>query len=213
MTLPYLLTQKNKYPIGILGLTFSTSLYSFTNQFQFIEPRLLPYGFLNQTIPFVPETIWIYVTHALLFICAYITAKNLENLNKFFYAFLSMQIITCAFFLFFPTVFPRELFPLDQNQMDTFTFMLFDFIHKIDTPANCFPSQHVASVYLASFIFLNDRKKLFPIFFTWATLISISTVTTKQHYITDVPAGALVALFCYWVFYKKVKYTRTLLAA
>jgi len=206
INLPHLLTQKNKYIIGIAGLTFSTSLYSFTNQIQFFHAQNLPYGPVNKMIPFIPESIWIYLTHSILFISAYLYAKDIKNLNKYFYAFLTMQLITCGIFLIFPTTFPRENYPLLAENMDAWTYLVFKMARLLDTPANCFPSQHVASVYLASFLFLEDRKNAFPFFFIWATLISITTLTTKQHYLADIPSGLLVAVFCYWLFFKKIKY-------
>jgi membrane-associated phospholipid phosphatase len=58
-------------------------------------------------------------------------------------------------------------------------------------------------VYLSSFAFLSEnRRRAFGIFFCWSTLIALSTLTTKQHYLADIVSGLTLAVpVFYWFHY------------
>jgi hypothetical protein len=69
-------------------------------------------------------------------------------------------------------------------------------------PYACLPSMHVALSALPAFLSLSTRRLtgLKFLFVASAVLITISTVTYKEHYVLDAVAGAALALasFCYW---------------
>jgi len=204
-TLPEFLTERNKIPAAIVWVLVAAIMYGITNRYPLHAPQMLPMSWVDEVVPFMPHTVWIYWSNYLIFAVAYLTAKDLGNLSRYFYASIAMQIITCVFFLLWPTTFPRSLFPIG-TELDAPTLWIFNALRHQDTPNNCFPSQHVASVVLTSFIFLHEQIEKFPFFFAWALLISISTVTTKQHYAADVWSGFLVAFISYLVFFHWVRY-------
>jgi membrane-associated phospholipid phosphatase len=204
-SLPVFMTEQNKYPIG-LGLAFvATLLYMTANHFHFFAPQLLPMSWVDTLVPFLPNTVWIYVSEYVFFVAVYLTCRDLVNLNKYFYSFLVLQTISVLIFWIWPTTYPRELFPLPED-LNRITYVVFSALRITDTPANCCPSLHVSSVYLSSFIFLDDQKKKFPLFFLWGTAIALSTLTTKQHYLIDVVTGFLMAILTYWIFHKYISY-------
>jgi membrane-associated phospholipid phosphatase len=159
----------------------------------------------DKAIPFLPHTVWIYTSEMFLFFSVYILSKDIVNANKYLYSFLALQIVSVAIFMAWPTTYPRELYPLPLD-LDPWTTHIFNNLRGIDSPANCLPSLHVSSVYLSSFVYLDEQKKKFPFFFGWATAIALSTLTTKQHYIIDVVAGFGIALLMYLIFHRYVKY-------
>ncbi len=66
-------------------------------------------------------------------------------------------------------------------------------LFEIDPGFNIFPSLHVANVLLIAAVLARfDRRFAVPAWI-WAILVSISTVTVKQHYAVDVLAGATLA--------------------
>ncbi|MBI2711677.1 MAG: phosphatase PAP2 family protein [Bdellovibrio sp.] len=203
--LPIFLTKKNKYPYGVVLFVLAALLYLPSNHIHFFEPRLLPFWWIDRAVPFIPETVWIYTSEYYFFIVVYLTCKDIVNLNKYFYSFLVLQAVCVLMFWVWPTTYPRDIFPLPSD-LDPLTHFIFSSLRAADTPANCCPSLHVSSVYLSSFIFLDDQRKKFPFFFLWATAIAVTTLTTKQHYLVDVIAGLLMALLSYWVFHKYVPY-------
>lgn len=203
--LPLFLTAKNKYPVSIVVGIVATAMYLTSNHIHLFEPQLLPMSWMDRAVPFVPETVWIYVTEFFLFFGTYILSRDLRNANKYLYSFLALQTTSVFIFVMWPTTYPRDLFPLTDD-LDSLTYALFSHLRVTDSPANCAPSLHVSSCYLSSFVFLDEQRKKFPIFFGWATLIAISTLTTKQHYIVDVLLGFLFAVTFYWIFHRWVPY-------
>jgi membrane-associated phospholipid phosphatase len=59
---------------------------------------------------------------------------------------------------------------------------------------------HVASSYLAALSLSTRSRWLFGAWLVWATVIAISTVTAKQHYVVDVVAGLALA-FVFWALF------------
>ena len=211
-TLPLFMTEENKYPIGFILFVVAIGLYLPANHFHFLQPKLLPMLWIDSAIPFLPNTVWIYISEYFFFIIVYLTCKDLMNLNKYFYSFLTLQSVSVIIFWIWPTTYPRNLYPLPTD-LNPFTYTVFNSLRMTDTPANCCPSLHVSSVYLSIFIFLNDQKEKFPFFCIWGTAIAISTLTTKQHYLIDVFSGFLMALLTHWVFHKFVSYRSSAISA
>lgn len=205
--LPLFLTRENKYAVGWVVIALGAAMYLGVNHYPLFEPRQLEFSWIDRAVPFLPNTVWLYMGEYLLFVVTYVASRDLTNLNRYLYAFLSMQTLACLIFLFWPTVYPRELFPLPAD-LNAITHYAFTSLRTTDAPTNCCPSLHVSSVYLASFIFIDERRKLFPGFFAWATVVAVSTLTTKQHYFIDVVAGLAMALVVYWVFFRWMKYRR-----
>ncbi|OFZ55288.1 MAG: hypothetical protein A2428_09095 [Bdellovibrionales bacterium RIFOXYC1_FULL_54_43] len=206
--LPLFLTKENKWSVGWLMATMATVLYLTSNHFHFFPPQYLPMSWVDQVVPFVPLTIWIYLSEYLFFVTIYFLCKDMANANKYLYSFFACQTVSVLIFWIWPTTYPRELFPLIREQLDPLTYFAFNALRSADTPANCCPSLHVSSVYLSSFIYLDDQPKKFPLFFIWASLIALSTLTTKQHYLIDVVAGLFMAMTFYWIFHRYIPYRR-----
>ena len=204
-TLPLFLTPQNKYKMALVCTVIVSLVYLVPNHLPIYEPATLRFSWIDHAVPFVPNTFWIYMSEFLMYIVAYTLAKDLRNANQFIYAFIGLFSICSVIFLFFPTTFPRQDYPLPES-LNTFTYKSFYFFRLLDRPTNCLPSLHVASTYLTSFIFLNEQKEKFKYFFIWATLIAISTLTTKQHYFIDVVAGFFTAIVIYFIFYRLVPY-------
>ncbi len=204
-SLPVFMTRANKNRVGFLLALIATVLYLGSNHFHLYPPRLLPMWWIDEAVPFIPLSVWFYISEYLFFPVVYFTCRDLVNLNKYFYSFLFLQTISVLIFIVWPTTYPRELFPLTEN-VDGVTYFIFNLLRTADTAANCCPSLHVSSVYLSVFIFLDDQRGKFPFFFIWGTLIALSTLTTKQHYMVDVFSGFFMALGTYWIFHRYIAY-------
>ena len=203
--LPVFLTHQNKFPVGLLIAVLGAIPYVLTNHFPLTPPVQLTMTRWDSAIPFIPETIWIYLSEYLYFFVAYVLCRDLLNANKMLYAYFFLQLVCCAFFLAWPTTYPRELFPLPES-LDPLSNFMFTQLRIADSPNNCCPSLHVSGVYLVSLVFLDDRRRVFPWIFGWATAIALATLTTKQHYIVDVVAGFGVALGLFWLVQRKMPY-------
>jgi len=206
IALPLFLTRQNKYFYAALAFTVASFLYVASNHYPLFAPQQLPMHWIDQNTPFIPETVWIYLSEYFLFLTVYFFCKDMVNANKYLYSFLALQTTSVLIFILWPTTYPRELFPLDSASLDSWTFSIFNFLRQMDTPTNCCPSLHVSSVYLSTFVYLDDQRKKFPFFFTWGTLIALSTLTTKQHYLIDVVMGFAMAVIFYQIFHRYIPY-------
>jgi membrane-associated phospholipid phosphatase len=203
--LPIFVTRQNKYPMGLMLFLIASAFYMHSNHFHWVEPQLLTMSRIDTQIPFIPTTVWLYLSEYLLFVVVYVTCKDMVNLNKYFYSYFALQSVSVLIFYLWPTTYPRDLFPLPKD-IDAVTYYIFNGMRMTDSPANCCPSLHVSSVYISVFIFLDDQKGKFPFFFLWGTAIAISTLTTKQHYLIDVVMGFFMAVITYWIFHKYISY-------
>lgn len=197
LSLPTFITQKNKVLAGVILSVISVALYLLSNHYPIFKPRMLPMTWIDERVPFVPQTIFIYLSEYFLFGFVYFFAKDMKNLNKYIYSFLFLQTFSVIVFLLFPTTYPRDRFPLTPD-LDAWTVYFFSGLRSADSPNSCMPSLHVSSCYLSAFVYLDEQREKFPIFFLWATAVGVSTLTTKQHYIADVFAGLVTAIFFYW---------------
>lgn len=208
MTLPLFVTRRNKYLTGALMYGISYYLYYIINHNPLFAPQPLALTWIDQNTPFMPWSVLIYISEYIFFAFVYIMLSNYNNINKYLYSYFMLQVVSCTIFIFYPTIYPRDAFPIptDLPQWLQTTWV---WLRSQDAPTNCLPSLHVASVYLSVFVFRTDgQKKLFWISLVWGTAIALSTLTTKQHYVADIVSGLGLALLSYWWFHHRQSYER-----
>lgn len=207
MTLPLFITKNNRVSMALLCAVAFFFGYTIPNHFHLFPPQYLPLTETDRAIPFLPWSVLVYTSEYLFFAFGYIAFKDDYNRNRYIWSYFGVLLVGALVFIFFPTTYPRGDFPL-PNGMNSFTMLVFSALREIDDPSNCFPSMHVTCCYLTAFAFLpkTESRVTFWFFLIWATLISASTLPTKQHYIADVLGGLVLSGAGYWVFFKKVKY-------
>lgn len=160
------------------------------------EPaQLLPMTALDTAIPLIPVTIWWYGSGTKAALLTWLLVPNgLEARRLFLTLSIASVVCLCAFALW-PTTYPRELYPLPPG--DSFTLREFADLRDSDSPSNCLPSLHVALAWgltLCAWGWIG-RARWLVVF--WALGVSVCTLTTKQHYLIDVPTGAAVGVFAW----------------
>ena len=157
--------------------------------------------FLDLEIPFVPQFIWIY--HTLLPVIIITLLFFIQKKELFFSTIIALLLATSIlsfFYILFPSFYPREGF-VDNSSVSG---LLVELTRKIDSAHNTFPSGHVAFAWLTLFFIGisncgQKNKLIYWGYFIWASLISIATLTLKQHYIVDVFSGVILAYFCFYI--------------
>jgi membrane-associated phospholipid phosphatase len=205
LKLPHLLTPEKKIYVPGLVSVSGAGLYLFFNRFNLYQPQELPLLWPDREIPLWAESVWIYISIYFMYGITYYLAKDLVNLSKYLYASLFQVLFSVSIFMVWPTTYPRHLYPLPDG-IGGGTEFIFSLIRNIDTPASCCPSLHVSTAFLTSFVFLKEQKSKFPLFFIWAVIISLSTLSTKQHYFWDVIGGVMVAVLSYVLFFQYFSY-------
>ena len=199
MRLPFF-SSKQKPLIGFLGICAFMFLYMLPNHFNIFTPsQLYMFGFEKQT-PFMDWTIWFYISDYIYIALVFILLQNKQNMNRIFYSQLAMLVFAMIIFFLLPTAYPRP----EVTYSGASGWML-GLLHSADTPGNACPSIHVGMTFLAGFGFIKEKRSLLPLFMLWAVLISVSTLTVKQHYLIDVLSGFTMAILFYFLAQRFIK--------
>jgi membrane-associated phospholipid phosphatase len=190
------LTEKNKLWMALAVGTFAMTTYKIAGEVSLRNnPRLLSFSNLDLAIPFVPWTVWIYMSVYLIYLASVLLQRDLAVLGRFLGSYIIAYGIAMFFFVLYPTTFPRELFPIPEGSGASGKVL--EYFRLTDRPTNCLPSLHVSSCVMVTLPFWSRRPKLFFIFSLWTLAISVTTLTTKQHYFIDVVTGGLFGAICY----------------
>jgi membrane-associated phospholipid phosphatase len=185
---------KTKYAFIFLiinVLTYFSIQALVTNQYNFLIP-------LDQEIPFVPEFIWVY--HTLMPVIMLTLIFQVKTKSNFYFTIWSLFVATgilCLFYLFFPSYYPRP-----EHTFVTLAERLVELTYNVDKSCNTFPSGHVTFSWIAFLSVLRTPAYKNNVvvrlsYISWIILITLSTLTLKQHYVFDVVSGIVLALVCY----------------
>jgi membrane-associated phospholipid phosphatase len=149
--------------------------------------------FIDRTVPFLPWTVFIYVSDYVLVIFSFFLCRSRDTALRYFCAQMSVIVFATAVHWAVPIAFPRELYPLPPD-LAALPALALKLVRGFDAATSCMPSLHVADSVLAPLLIRRERPKAFPWLLAWGALIAVSTLTTKQHYLLDVVAGVGLAM-------------------
>jgi membrane-associated phospholipid phosphatase len=175
------------FGIGHLHLTRSTEL---------LRTRL------DDAIPFWPWTSWCYLPfYAGVFIIAIAGFRRRALFNRAVVAVFVVMTIGALCHIFIGAEYPRPV--LHPPYADISAAFLAS-VQRIDPPGNVFPSLHVAHTTMLALLLIKDRPRLGLVTLIMATLLALSTLTTKQHFLADVVSGYALAFFGRWFALRKL---------
>jgi membrane-associated phospholipid phosphatase len=119
-----------------------------------------------------------------------------EHIRRTVLAYLMVWTTAYAFFLVYPTVAPRPARVTGEG----FHVWGLRFLYEADPPYNCFPSLHVAHSFVSALTCYRVHRGLGFAAIICGSLVALSTLFTKQHYILDVVAGIALAGIAYVAF-------------
>jgi membrane-associated phospholipid phosphatase len=144
---------------------------------------------LDRELPLTPAWSVIYGS---LFVAAFLPVFVLhqqELIRRTIFAYLTAWLVSYSVFLAYPTVSPHHAEVVGEG----FLAWGLRAIYSSDLPFNCFPSLHVAQCFLAALSSYRVHRGVGAAAGVWACLVGLSTLYTKQHYVVDVIAGAILA--------------------
>ncbi len=112
-------------------------------------------------------------------------------------AYIVLELVALACFFWIPVEMTHAP---DQVAVTSFTTWGLALTYWLDTPANCFPSLHVATGLLAALTTARVDRRLGFLAGGLSLVISASAVLVKQHYLVDVVGGACLAWGVHRVF-------------
>lgn len=159
----------------------------------------LPPGRIEDAIGFHPEWVWVYQSaYILLALVPWLAASAALDLERYARGFVLLSAIGFTCFLFIPIECPR---PADAP-----TTGMYGLLVSYDRPVNTFPSLHVGlSVYTALFgatqlyprLSSSGGRVLLGLLGLWVCAIAYAAVAIRQHFVIDLPAGAVAAWVCH----------------
>jgi len=148
---------------------------------------ILLYFFVLIYIVIYPFSLWFSLLY-------FILDEQTKALKSLAFALVITYIIALPFYLFLPVTNVYTYYGA-ESALETILPTVEQFFYSTTTCNNCLPSLHTAmAIFLAYCGTLTDNKKFS--YFTYFIMITvlISVVYLSIHWITDVIAGAIVAL-------------------
>lgn len=191
----FVINNKN-YIIGIVIMMLMQSIGFYVIKLFQHNPIYL-YHPLDDKIPFIGLFIYIYNTFYpfVMFSLFLLYKKDAKAFYKGIIAGTIGYIICFIIYLFIPTIMYRPVIP----SIDPLTDLVIKITYYFDNPPlNCFPSIHCLFCFQAIYSLLfskkyNDNLKKFLLIF-YLTLIILSTLFVKQHFVYDVIGSLLVCI-------------------
>jgi membrane-associated phospholipid phosphatase len=152
---------------------------------------------LDRLFPLAPTWALVYgALYAFLIVLPVFVIQQPELIRRTVWAYITVWSVSYVCFLLYPTVAPRP----DTVTGEGFGVWGLRFLYDADPPYNCFPSIHVAHSFVSALACYRVHRTLGFVAISCASLVGLSTLFTKQHYVADVIAGILLALIAYVVF-------------
>jgi membrane-associated phospholipid phosphatase len=153
-------------------------------------PALLPLSPLDRAVPFLPWTLWPYMV---LFVSDVVLPLSLRDRRVFRDVVLAYVVaILCNVVLWnlYPTTYPRPDPPLGPSITDaSFRIMM-----AVDSPNVCFPSGHITIPAVGCWGLAREHPRWRTAIWAVFALLSLTVLSTKQHYAVDILGGFGTAL-------------------
>jgi membrane-associated phospholipid phosphatase len=166
--------------------------YFTLNRIEFPRYYMVPRTPLDD-LPFLPWSFAVYNSVFILGTLGIWMHRGAGQVKRYLAAVLIGYTVNYAFFALVPTEIERPPAP----QTGSMWTWLVELTQAADRPHTCFPSLHMTNCFLAVFAYWRTRAGLWLL--GWTLVIAASTLTTKQHYFWDLPAGAAVAAGAAWL--------------
>jgi membrane-associated phospholipid phosphatase len=169
--------------------------YLFLQRHHWFSSTTMPLSFLDRLIPFLPETVWIYISISLLMPIGPFLMNQRRQIFRYAAGIMIIGLIADVVFIFWPTTCLRP----DAAGANA----VYQTLIGIDNPFHAFPSLHAAfAVYSARcggmvMRELSKSRLWQRLLWLWAFLILLATLTTKQHVIADILAGSTLGFVIY----------------
>ena len=188
-----------RYFIGSLILMILSNRLLYNGASPFLVDRTLLNLSLpaDELFPLLPWTMLFYFGCFFWWVYIYwlFSKRGGAAADRFFGANILGKLFCFAIYIILPTTIDRPT----AEVKDFFSWQL-AFLYAVDKPIKLFPSLHCFLGWICFVCIRGDRSVPFGtrlLSFVMAVLVSISTLTTKQHVLVDLLGGALLAELCW----------------
>lgn len=191
------LARPYRVTVPMVLLVALVPLYIFIPELAQPGTRSIPALALDRALPLMP--VWALVYGALyvfLILLPIFVVRQVAQIRRTVFAYLLIWITAYVFFIVYPTEAPRP----DRVVGEGFAMWGLRILYSSDPPYNCFPSLHVAHSFVSALACIRVHRSLGIVATVCASLVALSTLFTKQHYVLDVIAGMFLAVIAYAIF-------------
>jgi membrane-associated phospholipid phosphatase len=151
---------------------------------------------IDDWIPYWPGWVWIYscIYYPIILYLNFVidSARQFTYVATSYVLLLGLQML---FFTLFPVTTPERWRAYNRGRTLSERFLAL--VQRFDARSNSFPSMHVSVAMLTA---LHLTPQLGALAFAFPLLIALSCVFTKQHYVIDLPAGAMLGWSTFGVY-------------
>lgn len=159
-----------------------TAIYMTINHWPLWSPRQLPRLWMDDAIPFWPWTLWAYFGFILGQMAMAIAVRERALFHRAIIAYGIAMGVTLFVHVIWPTMIERPDPPPD-GKFYTWAYRL---LLASDSPNSCFPSAHICGTVVIFWAYWRDGRWLGGwLLFVVLPILTLSILTTKQHYFWD----------------------------
>lgn len=187
------MSRRARWAIAIAAPLVHGLMYGAANRYPRVAPTELPLTAFDRAVPFVPDTVWVYLSDYLMVLVAFLICRATLRFTATFAAVIA---VSTAVQWLVPIAYPRGLFPVAPA--DGLASQVVALVWSVDGPGSCFPSLHVAVTAASAIAVVRHPPAWAPraagaVMLLWTFAVCVSTLTVKQHYAIDVAGGLAVA--------------------
>ena len=171
--------------------TAYVALYALSNQLTSLRTDVGAGVFgWERVIPFVGWSVVPYLSICAFFAWSFFLDSDEERLRRHVLRLFVVLIVSVLCYAAFPLRFTFE-----RPQTDGLIGLMFDVLGHCDMPYNRAPSLHIGVLVLLWARFAPGLRGWWAVgLHGWFSLIAASVLTTYQHHVLDVPAGAVLGV-------------------
>lgn len=192
-------TLSRPYPVSLpmVVLVLLVPFYIFIAEMMPGRTLHVPELALDRAVPLRPAWALVYGSlYLFLILLPVFVVRQEGQIRRTVLAYLTVWITAYVCFLLYPTMAARPAKVVGEG----FAVWGLRFLYSADPPYNCFPSLHVAHSFVSALACYRVHRGVGIAAALCASLVGISTLLTKQHYVLDVAAGISLAWAAYSVF-------------
>jgi membrane-associated phospholipid phosphatase len=181
--------------LSVVLIVGAYQFYFFTQRHWIRPPRRFVSP-IDERIPYIPGWSWVYsflYYPAILYLN--LIAGSPGHFTRMAFSFIVLLAMQLACFTLYPVATPAHWRREPESGARSERFL--KFVRNFDAESNCFPSMHVSVATLTA---LHAQATLGPVAFAFPLLIAVSCALTKQHYLIDLPFGALLGWGAYQLY-------------
>ena len=152
---------------------------------------------LDAAIPFIPETIWIYLLVFPASLAPLFVVRSQRLFRRAMSAYAVAIVASVLVFALFPVTSAGlrvDAASLDRSRFSSWAVAK---LYAIDPPFNLFPSLHLSIAALASLSAWKAKRAWGRAALFAVAVIAVSICTVKQHFVADAAGGGAIAAAVY----------------